>query len=118
MNKRELKALIKEMVRESLTEIFVEMKLENIVERVVRQQNPMIVEEATPRVVYQQPQRQQAQPKQIVRENLRNKMAISDDEWKGIYEDVDVERMPSGMSTTVENPEFVSEDDMRKLGLF
>jgi hypothetical protein len=123
MNKKELKSLIKEMVRESLTEIFVEMKLENIVENVVRSHSPRVVE-ATPAKTYQpfteeeyeKPQRQQ--PRQNIRENLRSKLAVSDNEWKNIYEDVDTERLPpSGASTTIENPEFVSDDDMRKLGL-
>ncbi len=120
MNKRELKHLIKEIVRESLVEIFVEMKLESIVESVVKKQSQgMIAEAPRYREVEQQAPQPRPQPaRRDLKENLIKKMGISEDEWKGIYESVDVNNLPpSGGSTAMENPEFVSEDQLRQLGL-
>lgn len=124
MNKKELKSLIKEMVRESLTEIFVEMKLENIVEGVVRKQKPVVMAEARQQPIQQeQPARQkrpapQVDTKQALRENLIKNVGISEDEWKNIYSDVNLDKLPpSGGANQMENPEFVSENDLRRLGL-
>lgn len=123
MNKKELKSLIKEIVRESLTEIFVEMKLESIVEGVVRKQKPVMTAEA------RAPQQQQEQPrprpqpkpqadKAALRENLIKNVGVSEDEWKNIYSDINPEKLPpSGGANQQENPEFVSENDLRRLGL-
>lgn len=121
MNKKELKSLIKEMVRESLTEIFVEMKLENIVEKVVQQHQPVLSERVSsiPKASFVTEDRpQRSSQRESIRENLRSKLAVSDDEWRNIYETVDMEKLPpSGASTVMENPEFTTEDDLRKLGL-
>jgi hypothetical protein len=118
MNKKELKHLIKEIVRESLVEIFVEMKLESIVEGVVKKQSHGMIAES-PRYIERQEAPQPRQPvRRDLKENLIKKMGISEDEWKGIYESVDVNNLPpSGGSTAMENPEFVSEDQLRQLGL-
>jgi hypothetical protein len=125
MNKKQLKTLIKEMVRESLTEIFVEMKLESIVENVVRQQAPIRTASAVSHEVIENPRRTIAertvvntQPNRTeLRENLKKNLGVSDDEWRNIYSDVNMEKLPpSGAVSANENPEFVSEDDLRALG--
>lgn len=125
MNKKELKSLVKEIVRESLTEIFVEMKLESIVEGVVRKQKP-VVSEARQQFVQQeeeqprpkQRQMSQSESKQAIRENLIKNVGVSEAEWKNIYEDVNLDKLPpSGGQTQMENPEFVSDNDLRRLGL-
>jgi hypothetical protein len=114
MNKKELKSLIKEMVRESLTEIFVEMKLENIVENVVRQK---VTTPASHEYFEESIPRKQQTPKRVMKEEIKSKLGISDNEWRNIYEDVNTEKMPAGTSSQFENPEFTTEDDLRKLGL-
>lgn len=123
---KNLKKIIKEMVRESLVEIFAEMKLESLIESAVAKQSKSIVEshEQTKlkpskqgSVHQEQPQLQKQDIKKIYKENLISKMGVSEDEWKNIYEDVNIEKLPPSISSGAENPEFVSENDLKSLGL-
>lgn len=127
MNNKELKSLIKEMVRESLTEIFVEMKLESIVENVISksvrsssrltERNQTETVEETP--VYSPPK---IKPRNnaVLRENLRKKLGVSEDQWETIYGDIsDSNPILSSNSSLNENtnPEFVPESTLEETGL-
>jgi hypothetical protein len=125
MNNKELKAVIKEMVRQSLTEIFAEMKLESIVEGVMqrgssrsRLTDAVYRDEEAP-VQRQQPRPQPSRQKEQIRESLRKKLHISDSEWTGIYGDI----QPDNPIVTGQtgggnfNQESVSEQQLEEIGL-
>lgn len=136
MDKKELKIVIKEMVRQSLMEIFAEMHLETIVESVVKKQKPVVVSASTKKqplreqfVIEEEdetpPPRQatskvdEAKQKAILREEMKKKLGVSDEAWKMYYSDIDPTKLPPGASSPGgnENPESVPEDLLEAAGL-
>ena len=134
MNKKELKSVIKEMVRQSLMEIFAEMHLETIVESVVKRQKPVstqkqqtlkeqfVVEEervTSQRQTKPAPKVDEAKQKAMLREELRKKMGVSEQSWNMYYSDIDPTKLPPGASSPGgnENPESVPEDLLEAAGL-
>jgi len=135
MDKKELKSVIKEMVRQSLMEIFAEMHLETIVESVVKKQKPIstqkqqtlkeqfVVEEeervVSPRQAKPAPKVDEAKQKAMLREELRKKMGVSEQSWNMYYSDIDPTKLPPGASSSGsnENPESVPEDLLEAAGL-
>lgn len=138
MDKKELKSVIKEMVRQSLMEIFAEMHLETIVESVVRKQKPAQAaqkqqlreqfvaeqEQEEERPVVRQtakpaPKVDEAKQKALLREEMRKKLGVSDEAWKLYYSDIDPTKLPPGASSpgANENPESVPEDLLEAAGL-
>lgn len=136
MDKKELKSVIKEMVRQSLMEIFAEMHLETIVESVVRKQKPVVVsapkkqplreqfvveeeEEETPPARKATPKVDEVKQKALLREEIKKKMGVSDQAWNMYYSDIDPTKLPPGASSPGgnENPESVPEDILEAAGL-
>ncbi len=135
MDKKELKSVIKEMVRQSLMEIFAEMHLETIVEGVVRKQKPVTApmkrqlreqfvqeeeeEVPTPRQAAPAPKVDTAKQKAVMKEELRKKLGVSDDVWKMYYSDIDPTKLPPGASSpgANENPESAPEELLEAAGL-
>lgn len=116
MNKKQLKTMIREMVKESLLEIFAEMKLETIVEHEVRKQKELnIIPERTNKInkVTQSSQPSRAELKQTLKEAI----GISDDLYSDIYSDTVGSENPLLNGTENEKPELVSEDTLRQCGL-
>lgn len=136
MDKKELKIVIKEMVRQSLMEIFAEMHLETIVESVVKKQKPVVVsasakkqplreqfvieeEDETPPPRQATSRVDEAKQKAILREEMKKKLGVSDEAWKMYYSDIDPTKLPPGASSPGgnENPESVPEDLLEAAGL-
>lgn len=125
MNNKELKSVIKEMVRQSLVEIFAEMKLESIVEGVMERSSSKVTRSRLSEVVSREeeaPARPQPRPptrqKEQIRESLRKKLHISDSEWSNIYEGIALDNpIVTGQTAGNFNEESVSEEQLEEIGL-
>lgn len=118
MKAKDLKKMLKPLVRECLTEIFAEMKLETIVEGVVKKAAPIrgpslsaaLSNEPQPRVVNEQ--RKPEITDEEKREMLQKRLGISDAEWKAVYAGTEpLDNDDSG------KPELVSESVLQQSGL-
>jgi len=115
---KDLKKMLKPLVRECLTELFAEMKLESIVEGVIKKSSltrgPSLSEalgrESQSQVV--QEQRQVELTTEEKRDMLQKKLGISDDEWRSMYAGTEpLDENDSG------GPELVSESVLHQAGL-
>ena len=116
MNQKELKSVIKQLVRESLTEIFAEMKLESIVEGVIKKNNSVSRDtgSAPARPITESVQHDDSAN---MRSKIREMVGADDSEWADIYKDT-VENGHAILDNDEgSNPEFVSESLLQKHGL-
>lgn len=116
MDSKNLKKVIKQLVRESLVEIFAEMKLESIVESVTKKQ--------LAELKINQPTVMREVRNSIPQENKKNLMDkvgnIESDVWRSMYSDVIDKGNPilnEARDEGATNPEFVPENVMESLGL-
>lgn len=132
MEKRELKKVIKEMVRDAMTEIFAEIQLESIVKKVVNENKTVSsprptrsgpsLREASQVPLNESVEPQQARPVQppapkFDKDALRAKIGIDEDTWKNIYSDTAESDNPVLTGEQGGNPEFVAEEDLVEAGL-
>jgi hypothetical protein len=125
MDKKELKKLVKPLIRECLTEIFAEMNLEKIVEGVVNR-SPKTMQTKLMNNVPSPPKQvnnlSNSKPK-INDSSLRQALNINESEWQNIYGDIiDNPRLLAEHSKTdrqiaEENKESVPEDVLDNVGL-
>lgn len=133
MDKKELKSLIKQMVRESLLEVFAEINLSKLVENAVSKKlsnvsRKNVVEAVEDKSQYslkkqlvEQKETTQDSPslqeqKQKVREELHKKYGISKDEFQMIYGNI-AENNPILTDAKVDDQEKVSESTLLNSGL-
>jgi hypothetical protein len=125
MDNKELKKLVKPLIRECLTEIFAEMNLEKIVEGVVNR-SPKTMQTKLMNNVPSPPKQvnnlSNSKPK-INDSSLRQALNINESEWQNIYGDIiDNPRLLAEHSKTdrqiaEENKESVPEDVLDNVGL-
>lgn len=119
MDKKELKGIIKQLVRESLMEIFVEMKLETIVENVIKKQQP-ITRQINESVVAKNPVVQSTQVdtgKEQLRKFIREQVAPDNSDMADIYKDILDRGSPILEDDNNAQPELVSEQALKNSGL-
>jgi hypothetical protein len=121
MKKKDLKRLIKPMIRECLAEIFMEMNLETIVEGVVRRQiktrphAPLMTESVIPEAA---PAPKPPASSQDQKKLMRERLGISEEEWKTMYSDTAESDNPVLTGDDNGNSELVSENALRQSGLY
>ena len=120
MDSKDLKKVIKQLVKESLTEIFAEMKLETIVETVLDKKIHEVKENKNNKVLeenYDISESRQNTNSNELKEIVKKRLAIDENEGKNIYGNIDLERNPivKGQDT---NPELVSKEQLVQSGLY
>lgn len=147
---KDLKRIIKSLVRESLAEIFVEMNLKEIVQESIRSHVDVMKVTESPVASYQVPVMNQAgyhpamgagapmpaQPQATPyagaapmqapiqadtgaqRSLLRERLGVSEDEWRDIYSDTADSENPIILNDGGTEPELVSEEQLRAAGLY
>lgn len=125
MNSRDLKKIMKPLIRECLTEIFAEMKLESIVEGVVQKSSPLrgsslgatlnsFTESET--VENQRLTEERVAAKVEItgaekKDMLKRRLGIDENEWRAMYQGTEP------ISDEDDGPELVSESALRQAGL-
>jgi hypothetical protein len=116
MNQKELKSVIKQLVRESLTEIFAEMHLESIVENVIKKSAPRPV--ARQELITQNaaPLMESVNEGIDLKAKIRSMVAADDSEWADIYKDTVAHGHPVIDGEDSCKPELAPESALKQRG--
>lgn len=121
MNKKELKGLIKEVVRECMAEMLMELKLENIIESAMSKMT-VSAPSVSSRNLNEEVALVTSKPKS--KTDLRKKLGVSEAEWNAIYSNVDTSnpilsenRSADPISSQPKPPE-VSANELAEAGLY
>lgn len=117
MKSKDLKKMIKPLIRECLTEIFAEIQLEKIVKGVMSEQS---IRKPASRSFTEEVLAESV-PSQVTAENRKrqvmDKLGISEEEWRTMYSDTDESDHPILSGDESDSPELVSENVLRQSGL-
>jgi hypothetical protein len=129
MNDKQLKVLIKEMVRQSLLEIFAEMKLESIVEGVIKKQSTpsRTIKEGVQARETNKEDNSAAMIALKRKREMLDKLQVNKSPISGILKETLEEsadeilkesRAPRHTAPQQDDPSPLSESDLEELGLF
>jgi hypothetical protein len=121
MNKKELKGLIKEVVKETMAEMMLELNFSNIIESALSKDTNH--QQSARSQLNEAPRQQLQQTSQKPKTDLRKKLGISEQEWQNVYADIAEGDSPilSEASNPVDSqpkPPEVSVNDLAEAGLY